>query len=443
MLDNPLAPHAFGVGGWSWRDAAHLLRRAQYGVSPDEIERATQAGPVATIDRLIRPQAESAEFTSAEALLRQTALVTGSTANLQAWWLYRLGHSANPLTEKMTFFWHNLFATSNEKVKDVALMLAQNDLFRAQALGNYAGLLHAMARDPAMLIWLDGNANRRRHPNENFAREVMELFSLGVGNYTEKDIQEAARGFTGWHMREGVFWFNASQHDTGDKTVLGVKGNLDGDSVIDICLKQAACPRFIAMRLLKTFVMPEPGEAALAAVSASIRRNGFVMGPVLRELLTSRLFFSGEARGSLIKSPLDLVLGTQRALVPAPRLEPTISRLSALGQDLFLPPTVKGWEGGRLWISSTTYLLRANFAAELTKGDLYGQLIDLEAEARRHQLQTPGEATRYYCDLLLASEPAQAVRVRLEAFASSAGSQAVRDRGLIHLILALPEQQLM
>ena len=439
----PLAPHDFGPSGWTTADTAHLLRRAQYGASAEEIEQAHKAGPQATLDRLCAIQPETPAFTRADDLLRKTALDTGSTTNLQAWWLHRMLRSANPLAEKMTFLWHNLFATSNDKVKDVALMLAQNDLFRAQALGDYGKLLHQIARDPAMLIWLDGNANRRRHPNENFAREVMELFSLGVGNYTEKDIQEAARCFTGWHMRDGEFWFNDTQHDTGTKTVLGSTGKFDGDAVIDICLKQPACPRFIATRLLTTFVLPNPDAATLQAVADSIRRHQFRMAPMLRELLASKLFFSPKARGAIIKSPLDLVLGAERALVTAPRLEPTARCLDELGQAVFLPPTVKGWEGGRLWISSTTYLLRANFASELAAGAKYGPLIDLDARARDHQLLSAGQAVAHYTGLLLATPPDGAVLDRLRAFASDQEAPANRDRGLLHLILALPEYQLM
>ena len=439
----PLAPHDFGPAGWSTADTAHLLRRAQYGASALEINRAHKAGPLATLERLCVPQPEEPQFERESALLRQTALDTGSTTNLQAWWLHRMLHSANPLVEKMTFLWHNLFATSNDKVKDAALMLAQNDLFRAQALGDYARLLHQIARDPAMLIWLDGNANRRRHPNENFAREVMELFSLGVGNYTEKDIQEAARCFTGWHMRDGEFWFNDIQHDTGSKTVLGSTGKFDGDAVIDICLNQPACPRFIAIRLLKTFVLPEPDSKTIQAVADSITKNKFILRPVLRELLASRLFFSPQTRAAIIKSPLDLVLGTQRALVSAPKLEPTAKCLDDLGQALFMPPTVKGWEGGRLWISSTTYLLRANFATEISTQPKYGPLIDLDAQSSQHQLDTPAQAVDHYARLLLAAELDAKLKTRLVSLASSADSPDNRDRGLLHLLLALPEYQLM
>lgn len=438
-----LTAHDFGPGGWTWRDAAHLLRRAQYGASAAEIDRAYREGPGATIARLCSPQAETPEFERADALLRKTAIDTGATANLQAWWLYRMLHSANPLVEKMAFLWHNLFATSNEKVRDVQLMLAQNELFRTHALGDYGKLLHLIARDPAMLIWLDGNANRRRHPNENFAREVMELFSLGVGNYTEKDIQEAARCFTGWHMRDGAFWFNETQHDTGRKTVLGQTGNFDGDAVIDICLKQQACARFVATRLLKTFVVPEPDNGLVDALAGLIRRHQFVMAPVLRELLSSRLFFGTDARGAIIKSPLDLVLGAQRALVSAPRLEPANLAMGEMGQAVFLPPTVKGWEGGRLWISSTTYLVRANFAAELASGKKYGALMDLDAEARTHQLHGAVEAARHYSDLLLAREPGREILDKLIALGARSDGPGSRDRALVHLILALPEYQLM
>src|SRR5436305_94915 len=197
MSDPKIAGEAFrryepqAGGGWSRREAAHLLSRAQYGATSEDLARAEAAGLEKTLDRLLIPQPEPASFQSAEILLRRTAFDTGSIADLKAWWLYRMLNSANPLVEKMALFWHNHFATSNAKVQSVPHMAAQNDLIRRHATGSFRELLHGMARDVAMLIWLDGSANRKRQPNENFAREVMELFSLDVGHYTEQDIKEA------------------------------------------------------------------------------------------------------------------------------------------------------------------------------------------------------------------------------------------------------------
>jgi uncharacterized protein (DUF1800 family) len=262
-LLNPLAPHEFAESSWNRHDAAHLLRRARVGASRRDIDQALADGPAAAIERLLAVQEESPEFLARDEALRKLAGNSGDLGDLQSWWAHRLLESANPLVEKMALFWHGHFATSNAKVQSLDEMAAQNDLFRRHALGNFRELLHDVSRDVAMLNWLDGNANRRRQPNENFARELMELFSLGVGNYSEKDIQEAARAFSGWHVRNGEFWFNAIQHDTSEKAVFGQTGNFDGDDVVELCLKQEAAPRFLATKLLRFFVTPSPSDHSI------------------------------------------------------------------------------------------------------------------------------------------------------------------------------------
>ncbi len=255
-----LAPYDTAASGWTRRHAAHLLWRAQHGATDAEIARAHADGLPATLDRLLAPQPENDEFRTADAALAQLAVDSNDISDLKAWWAHRIVRSANPLVEKMTLFWHNHFATSNAKVGSAKQMAAQNALLRSQALGSFRELLRAMASDVAMLVWLDGNANRRRQPNENFARELLELFALGVGNYSEHDIQEAARAFTGWHVRQGKFWFNGRQHDDGIKQVFGVSANFDGGDVVDLCLAQPACPRFLAAKLLRCFVSPSPSD---------------------------------------------------------------------------------------------------------------------------------------------------------------------------------------
>ncbi len=434
-------PYDSGRQGWTRRDATHLLWRAQFGASAEEIQAAEQAGLEATLQRLLTPQAESAEFEASEPLLRQIATDTGNIENLKAWWLYRMLHSANPLVEKMSLFWHNHFATSNAKVQSVRHMTAQNDLIRREAVGSFRQLLTGMASNEAMLIWLDGNANRKRQANENFAREVMELFSLGVGNYTEQDIAEAARAFTGWHVRSGKFWFNRQQHDFDTKTLLGRSGNLDGGDVIEICLDQPACPRFLATKLLRTFVLPEPSTESVDQLAERIRKHDFQMQPVLRDLFGSQLFFSSEVRRSLIKCPLELVLGAARAVSNRPNL-PELAKVSAsLGQDVFEPPTVKGWEGGRLWINSATMLQRANFAAELLFGERLGTIHDhpLPANSTDSHQQT----VRGFVELLQAHDLTPGTMDQLtDYWQQNRADPSRQTRGLIHLIMTMPEFQL-
>ena len=438
-----LAPVDWQQRTWSRADAKHLLWRAQFGASAQEIARAHADGPAKTLARLLAPQPESTAFTAADSLLHRAAMDTGSADDLKAWWLHRLFHSANPLTEKLTLFWHNHFATSIAKVRSTAAMSAQNGLCRREALGSFRRLLHGMTQDGAMLVWLDGNANRRRHANENFAREIMELFALGEGNYSEKDIKEAARAFTGWHVREGQYWFNRAQHDEGIKTVFGKTGALGGGEVVDLCLAQKACPRFLATKLLRAFVLPQPTEAMVAALAARLRAHDFAMAAVMGELLASELFHGIQTRGTLIKGPAELALGALRALDGQPNLRTVNAVMSLLGQDIFQPATVKGWEGGRMWITSASLLQRANFAAALTGTNQLGSIQSPDARARGADT-APAAIVAHYTDLLLARPPAQESRQRLESyFADATGDGADRIRGLLHLIMAMPEFQLM
>ena len=403
----------------------------------------------ATLDRLLTPQPESPEFETAEPLLRGVALDTGNIADLKAWWLYRLLASADPLVEKLTLGWHNHFATSHAKVRSVPQMLAQNELFRREALGNFRPLLQAVSQDVAMLIWLDGNANRKRHANENYARELLELFSLGVGHYTERDIAEAARAFSGWHVRDGKFWFDRSQHDEGQKTVLGRTGNLNGGEVVELCLDQAACPQFLAGKLLRWFVASQPAPEAVNALADRIRLHDFQWQPVLRELLGSQLFFSPRVRGTLIKSPVELVLGTFRTLGHRPQFPPVVQALRDLGQDLFEPPTVKGWDGGRMWINSSMLLQRSNFAAEIATGNRFGSLADPAPSATTLAATTLNETEAaalvdHYVELLLARDiDAESIARLRESLTLSTGTRSERLRGLIHVILTMPEYQLL
>lgn len=420
---------------WSRREATHLLWRTGFGASADEIQQATQDGLDKTIDRLLSPPTESAEFGKADALLRQAAFDSGNIADLKAWWLHRMTASANPLVEKLTLLWHNHFATSNAKVDSVPLMAAQNDLLRRESLGSFRRVLHDIAKDVAMLVWLDSNSNRKRHPNENFAREVMELFSLGVGNYSEHDIQEAARAFTGWHVRDGEFWFNAIQHDTGEKVVFGNRGNFDGGDIVELCLEHPACPRFLAFKLLRQFVEPSPPREHIDALAARIRQHNFEWRPILRGLFSSRLFFAESSRQSIIKSPVELLLGAVRQLKAKPNLQ-AIARLSAeLGQDIFEPPTVKGWDGGRLWISSTTLIQRANFATALLKSNQLGSIsfAGLRVE----------DDVNYFVDLLLARDVGPDAVAELRQFVNNQpGDAETRFRSLAQFVMQMPEYQL-
>ncbi len=399
-------------GGWSSADTAHLLWRLGFGALARDVADATKLGLSAALDKYIpangaRP-AESAEFLATEPVLRRAALSSGDVNQLKAWWLYRMRYSQHPLAEKLALFWHNHFATSNGKVQSVRHMLTQHDLIRQHGMGNFRELLHGMSKDVAMLVWLDSNSNRKRHPNENFARELMELFSLGVGNYTERDIQEAARAFSGWHVRDDEFWFNRLQHDDGSKTVFGKSANFDGGQVVDLCLGLPACAKFLATKLLQTFVRPRPSATLVDAFAARIREHNFQMTAALRELFASEAFFAAESRRAIIKSPLELVMGTLTLLGVRPHFQNCLAPLAGLGQDIFEPPTVKGWEGGALWINSASLIARMNFLTELVSGARYGRVEDdglralfADADLTRALLQPTSENVPHNRDELL------------------------------------------
>ena len=420
-------------------DAVHLLSRLQFGVSAEEVQRAVDEGLEATLDRLLSEQAESESFLKTEAALRETAFATSSLEDLKTWWHYRMLASANPVREKLALHWHNHFATSGTKVNSVPMMVAQNDLFRRDAWGSFRVLVHGVARDPAMLVWLDGNANRKRHPNENFAREVMELFCLGIGNYTEHDIQEAARGFTGWHLRDREFWFNTVQHDASSKTIFGKTGKFAGDDVLELCLDHPACPKFLAYKLLRTFVTTSPTTAQVDAVAERYRAHGLQTGPVLREVCRSAEFYEPHVRRQLVKSPLDFVLGTLRTLAAEVQWGPVRQLLSRLGQDVFAPPSVKGWEGGRQWVQSTSWILRWNFVSDLVqrqsvatlKPDFLGSLDDSLAN---WELLLLGGAVEPSVHAALQQQWDEAAPISR----GSAGRQT-----LLQMFLSLPEYQVM
>jgi uncharacterized protein (DUF1800 family) len=281
-------------------------------------------------------------------------------------------NGGHPLREKMTLFWHNHFATSVLKVKSPALMYRQNQLLRKHALGKFGPFLRDVGRDVAMLLWLDSNQNVKGRPNENYARELLELFSLGVGHYTEKDVQEAARAFTGWHTddEQTAFTFDKDEHDDGLKTVLGRTGKWTGDDLILILLDQSACGLFLAGKLYREFISEtDPPRALLEPLARRFRASGGNIADLVGTIFRSRLFFSSHALLRRIKSPVELVLGAVQAAWPGPiGTSGLVLAVGKMGQRLFAPPNVKGWPGGRTWLNTSTLLARNNFAEDVAMG---------------------------------------------------------------------------
>jgi uncharacterized protein (DUF1800 family) len=372
-------------------DARHLLGRTGFGPSEAEVRAYAPLTRDAAVTRLLaeartraltpppasaiapgplRPSGEvEASAEARKAFVRQQQK---EALELRAWWVGEMLATPSPLTERMTLFWHNHFVSAQPKVRVSRLMYRQNVTLRAHALGNFSTLLHAIAKDPAMLVYLDGVRNRKGSPNENFAREVMELFTLGEGRYTEQDVKEAARAFTGWSVdREtGAFVFRPFLHDGGVKTVLGTVGRFDGDAVLDILLARPETAEYLTAKLWREFVSPEPDAKETRRIAARFRESGYDIRVALRLILTCDAFYAPVNRGVLVKSPIDFVVGTLHTLEIRPdRPLPFAIAAAGIGQNLFSPPNVKGWPGGETWINTTTLLARKQFVDRLTRAD--------------------------------------------------------------------------
>ncbi|MSR15079.1 MAG: DUF1800 domain-containing protein [Gammaproteobacteria bacterium] len=294
------------------------------------------------------------------------------THRVAYWWANRMVSTPRPLQEKMALFWHGHFATNEEKVRDYRKMLRQLELFQREGMGNFRTLMIKVAQDPAMLAFLDAGVNVKGSPNENFAREIMELFTLGVGHYTEEDIREAARAFTGWNFVGVEFHADPSKHDDAEKTVLGNTGRFDGVQVIDLLLAQPAAPEFIAAKLYRFFVRDDISDELKVALGARLRNAKYELAPLLETLFLSKDFYADLSQGTRFKSPVEFVVSTYRKLglaqVPG---APDFNLVTAsLGQHLLYPPTVAGWSYGRSWITPSLLIERGNFALDLVFPDI-------------------------------------------------------------------------
>lgn len=450
-----------GTDGWTRKWAAHLYRRAGFGATPTELERALTDGFPKTLDRLLTGEPDAAERLE---LLTETGQYYNEPSNLRAWWLYAMIESGHPLREKLTLFWHNHFATSYAKVRSTKLMYEQNVTLRKHALGQFRPFLLDMSKDTAMLVWLDSNRNVKGAPNENYAREIMELFSLGVGNYTEKDIREAARAFTGWHHDAEMTHFenNPALHDDGPKTVFGQTGNWTGADIVRLCCDHPACAKFLVGKLY-TYLISEtkPPAPLLEPLTERFRKSDYDIAALVNTMLASRLFYSDHAYRKRIKWPVEYAIGAVRAVTPnRVPLADLVPPLAQMGQVLFAPPNVKGWRTGTDWLNSATLLARNNFAELVAIGNFSrqgnrpprGQTFALVAEPpdappepkptkdSSHpepnpnvdpvvtiyatKPRTPAEIVRRMGEVLYGEAPPAAVAARLEKFLLTPGPAA-------------------
>ncbi len=425
----PLRPDRFDASL-----AAHLLRRAGFVPSAEQVQAAVEAGLERTIETLIDPPDESGRARELDQPGDAIA-VREDIERLRQWWLMRMVHTQRPLHARLAVFWHNHFATSYVKVRKTALMYRQLRTIERHALGPFEELLAAMSRDPAMILWLDNQLNEKGRPNENYARELFELFSLGPGHYSEHDIREAARAFTGYQQRDGRFHFNRLAHDDGVKTVHGRTGRFDGDDVVRIACAQPACSRFLSRKLLRELLCPEPPDGLVEAFAAVLRAEKLHIGRSLRVLLGSEAFFDPRWRWARIKSPVEFVVGLARSLhlrVGGPALSEAVVRMD---QRLFEPPSVKGWDGHRAWLNSATMLVRLRVAAEAVESDAF----DPPSFCERYGLTRPEDAVRFCLRLTLGDRVPPAVQQAAINTPADTAEAAVRT---LRLAVTQPEYQL-
>jgi Protein of unknown function (DUF1800) len=420
--DVPAAPaewvddlRPISAADWNRERAAHLLRRAGFGATPNDTQRSLALGPRAAVAALVRPKASDDPavgafqpsgipdagidpFPESRPLLTDNAKARGEALGVQTkpagnrrlqpvvdkfffwlrasalecnrinyWWAERMLLTRRPLVEKMALFWHGHFASHEDKVRDHRKMLGQIELFQRRGLGNFRELMIAVAQDPAMLAFLDAGVNVKGAPNENFAREILEMFTMGVGRYSERDIRESARAFTGWNVRGTRFVVNTDQHDDGVKTVFGREGRWGGVELIDLILAQPATADYIAGRIYRFFVRDDISPQTERRLGAVLRENHYELAPLLQTIFLSRDFYSAASVGTRIKSPVELLVSTYRllGLREVPGLPDFNEVTRALGQHLLHPPTVAGWAYGKAWITPGLLIERGNFVREL------------------------------------------------------------------------------
>lgn len=443
---------------------AHLLRRAGLGASKAELDYYAGMGYRGAVEALLAFDRVPEEYPQ---LLNR---LQGDSPQLRMphakmWWVARLLSTRRPLQERMVLFWHNHFATSASKVPRAELMILQNETFRRLALGNFREILLAVSRDPAMLLWLDNHLNRKGKPNENYARELLELFTMGIGSYTEQDVKEAARAFTGWSLRPRVgFQFVPAWHDDGEKVFLGQRGNLNGTDIIDILVKHPKTAEYLCTKLFRFFAYDNPDVAVIRALTKTYFDSGYHIGAVVKQILLSQAFQSPRAVRTMTKCPVDFVIGTLRALGVGQRLSALLQgdalpalvigflrfadqAMQRMGMSLFYPPSVKGWDWGRAWINSATMTERIRFAESIASMQGIGRAIvtnprDLLPEGTSH---SPEQMLDHLCTVL----DAQLSPATRQAILQTAGTRnasndpTVQVTTMLRLVCSSAEYQLM
>ncbi len=450
-----------GAADWSPRHARHLLNRAGFGVPEAEVARLAKMDPAAAVDSLLeygrvpdtivapdflvtaedyaayREEIKGLDEDARRKLNNEMqARERASILRLQAWWVERFVNSPRPLQEKMTLFWHGHFATSAQKVKMSRANYHFNDLLRQHATGNFKALTTAVGQSPSMLRYLDNVQNVKGSPNENWARELMELFTLGQGQYTEQDIKESARAFTGWASNgSGEFTFREERHDFGPKTFMGRTGDFDGWDILDIIFEQPAAAEFITAELWGFLAYEDPEPELVRTLGHVLRKNNFEIAPLLRAMFTCDAFYSEKAMGTQIKSPVQyLVQLSQDLALESPPYVAIARACGQLGQRLFYPPNVAGWDGGRQWINANTLLTRYNMSRHIVVADFFEpdemSMMDMRA------MQDPAKAYQKKARASLDAAPPEQrkeIRAKMAEAATPEAARAIMEESLIDI----------
>lgn len=486
---------ALPASQWNATTAAHLMNRAGFGGSPQDIENLRRVGLNRAVSWFIdyekipdaTPNPDWAHPDPAIIALREAIRTAtdpeakkelqkqqnqqeySQMADLRYWWIRRMALGPRPFQEKMTLFWHGHFATSFEKVKMPYFLWLQNDTFRQNAIGNFKDLLASVSEDPAMLIYLDGAQSHKGKPNENFAREVMELFTLGEGHYTEKDIQEAARAYTGWGIADDKlhYEYHRANHDDGPKMIFGQTGNFTGEEVLNMICNKPECAQFISQKIWRFFVQDEPPQQVVNALAAEFHSHNLDLKHLMNVIFHSKEFYAPEVIRAQIKSPVQwLIASTHQLQAPLPTQPMCLAMLLELGEELFQPPNVKGWDGGIAWITTNSLLDRYNFAAALVEGErvplpsLQGKMKSIMSNMAESGLMqiAPADVQSLFTsselsatDLFLAALQSRFLNAELkpqrldsvrDLIKSSSPIQELDIRKAIRLLMSTPEYQL-
>ncbi len=450
---------------YTFEDAAHLMRRAGFGGSVTQIRALQKLGPIKAVEAMMQPSSDDVvpnPFDLRKAFLDKKTknMGIGPQNALLGRWVHRMVHSPQPFLEKLTLFWHGHFATELRKVNNPFAIQKQNETLRQLGLGRFETLTMAIAKDPAMIWYLDNFRNVKGKPNENFARELMELFTMGVhGGYTERDVLESARAFTGWSLKRGndnkpedyeqymnpQYVFNAKAFDDGEKTYLGRKGKFSGEDIVRMACAHPSTAKFIITKLWKFYVSNDIPEASLESLVGLWDSSQGDIGVVLKAVLTSEAFYARENRLSVVKSPADYVIGTLRALDAKLAPEQCLgayTTMERMGQALFNPPNVKGWDGGTAWVSDTTILNRLAFIGGISQNRIPANVPKGQAQPAINITLPKGSSFDESFEILLQTflgrKTDGVIKRVLEQYASGKYNPEVL-RGMTYLVLASPQ----